>query len=98
MQPLQSAVQGYKDAGNTDDANYYYALFNLGVALNRSGNHQGAVDVLRERLKYANQRATVQRELDDALAQLGGGAKKPSGAQTPSKPNRTPSRDYDAEG
>ncbi|MEA2183672.1 MAG: serine/threonine kinase PknH [Solirubrobacteraceae bacterium] len=73
VQPLQASVERYRSAGKTGDVNFAYALFNLGVALNRSGNPAAAIDVLRERLKYANQRETVQAELADARARLGGG-------------------------
>ena len=73
--PLRAAVEGYREAGNTDDIGYAYALYNLGVALNRSGDPAAAVEVLQERLRYPNQRGTVQRELADAQAKLGGGGK-----------------------
>ncbi len=73
--PLQAAVKGYQDAGKTGDVGYAFALFNLGQALNRSGNPEAAVAVLRERLKIDNQRGTVQAELDNALAKLDGGGK-----------------------
>ena len=53
---------------------YAFALFNLAVALNRSGNPAEAVPLLRERLKFDNQRDTVQAELDDALRQARPGA------------------------
>jgi serine/threonine-protein kinase len=69
--PLQAAVQGYKDAGQTG-LPYAYALFNYAVALNRSGNPAEAIPLLRERLRYDNQRKTVQAELDNALAKVGG--------------------------
>ena len=67
--PLRDAVQGYRSAGATG-LPYAYALFNLAVALNRSGNPAEAVPLLRERRKYDDQRKTVQAELDDALAKL----------------------------
>ena len=72
IEPLRDAVAGYKAAGE-DGLPYAYALFNLAVALNRSGNPAEAVPLLRERLKYGNQRETVQAELDNALAKLGRG-------------------------
>jgi hypothetical protein len=71
--PLQQAVKAYQDAGKTDDIGYAFALFNLGQALNRSGNPAAAVPILRQRLKIPNQTSTVQAELDNALAKLGGG-------------------------
>jgi len=67
--PLRAAVQGYRSAGATG-LPYAYALFNLAVALNRSGDPADAVPLLRERLKFDDQRKTVQAELDDALAKL----------------------------
>jgi serine/threonine protein kinase len=72
VRPLRSSVAAYRAAGRTDELGYYFALFNLGVALNRSGNPGSAVSVLRERLRSPNQRGTVQRELDSAAAKLGG--------------------------
>ncbi|MEJ7798179.1 MAG: serine/threonine-protein kinase [Solirubrobacteraceae bacterium] len=68
--PLQASVKGYRDAEQTDDLNYAFALFNLGVALNRSGNPEAAIPVLQERLKIKNQTEAVQAELDDARARL----------------------------
>jgi len=75
---LQASVKGYRDAGRTKELKYAYALYNLGVALNRSGNPAAAVEVLRERLKYPDQPGTVRRELRDAQSKLGegGGAGK----------------------
>ncbi len=70
--PLRASVDGYRSAGRTDELGYAFALYNLGVALNRSGDPAAAVDVLQERLKYPNQRGTVERELRDAQAALGG--------------------------
>jgi tetratricopeptide (TPR) repeat protein len=69
---LQASVDSYRKAGRTKELNYAYALYNLGVALNRSGNPAAAVEVLEERLKYRNQLADVRRELRDAQAKLGG--------------------------
>jgi serine/threonine protein kinase len=79
VEPLRASVEGFRSAGRTDELDYAYALYNYGVALNRSGNPEAAVDVLRERLKYNNQRGTVQKELNDALAKLGQGGKKAKG-------------------
>ncbi|MBW3652661.1 MAG: serine/threonine-protein kinase [Actinobacteria bacterium] len=70
---LQASVDGYRSAGRTSEIGYAYALYNLGVALNRSGNPAAAVEVLQERLEYPNQRGTVQQELRDAQAKLGEG-------------------------
>jgi serine/threonine-protein kinase len=72
--PLQSAVEGYRSAGRTDEIGYAYALYNLGVALNRSGDPAAAVEILQERLRYPNQRGTVRRELRDAQSKLGAGS------------------------
>jgi len=74
--PLQGAVEGYKAAG-TDKAGgdaalpYAFALYDLGVALNRSGNPSAAIPVLEERLKFDNQTQTVMAELRDAQAKAG---------------------------
>ncbi|HTN22893.1 MAG TPA: serine/threonine-protein kinase [Solirubrobacteraceae bacterium] len=73
--PLRAAVQGFRDAGRTDELTYYFALYNLGVALNRSGNPAEAIPFLQERLRNPNQQGTVRQELAAAQAQLGGGGK-----------------------
>ncbi len=69
---LRASVDGYRSAGRTKELGYAYALFNLAVALNRSGDHAGAIELLRERLGFPNQRGTVQQELKDAKSQLEG--------------------------
>jgi tetratricopeptide (TPR) repeat protein len=71
---LRASVDGYRSAGRTKELGYAYALFNLAVALNRSGDHAGAVELLRERLGFPNQRGIVQQELRDAQAALEGAA------------------------
>ena len=68
--PLQASVAKYREDGDKG-LPYAYALYNLGVALNRSGNPEAAVPVLEERLTYDDQRDKVQAELNDALAALG---------------------------
>ncbi|MEA2218505.1 MAG: eukaryotic-like serine/threonine-protein kinase [Solirubrobacteraceae bacterium] len=80
--PLQAAVDAYKAAGSTG-LPYAYALFNLAVALNRSGRPAEAVPLLRERLGYHDQQAAVQAELDDALAKLGQTAPGAKGKDKP---------------
>ena len=71
MEPLRAAVEGLRPAGGLP---YAFALYDLGVALNRSGNPEEAVTVLQERLKIPNQREVVQAELDNAQAKLDGPA------------------------
>ncbi len=73
VEPLRASVAGYKAAGE-NGLPYAFALFNLAQALNRSGNPAEAIPLLRERLQFDNQRATVQAELDDALSKTDGGA------------------------
>jgi serine/threonine protein kinase len=74
--PLEAAVAAYKSSGEAG-LPYAYALFNLAVALNRSGNPAAAIPMLRERLTFDNQRSTVQAELDSALAKVNGPAAAP---------------------
>ncbi|MEA2157534.1 MAG: eukaryotic-like serine/threonine-protein kinase [Solirubrobacteraceae bacterium] len=74
--PLRQAVQAFRDADRTSELAYYFALFNLGQALNRSGNPAEAIPYLQERLRNPNQRGTVQRELSSAQAKLAGGTGK----------------------
>jgi tetratricopeptide (TPR) repeat protein len=69
---LRASVDGYRSAGRTKELGYAYALFNLAVALNHSGDHAGAIELLRERLSFRNQLPAVQRELKDASSQLRG--------------------------
>jgi tetratricopeptide (TPR) repeat protein len=71
VEPLRASVQAYREAGRTDELGYYFALFNLGVALNRSGDPASAITILRERLRNPNQRGTVERELAAAAQKLG---------------------------
>jgi serine/threonine-protein kinase len=72
--PLKASVEAFRAAGRTSETTYYFALYNLGVALNRSGNPAAAIPYLQERLKFANQTGTVKKELQAAQAQLQGGA------------------------
>jgi tetratricopeptide (TPR) repeat protein len=71
VEPLRASVQAYRQAGRTDELGYYFALFNLGVALNRSGDPGAAITILRQRLRNPNQRPTVERELAAAAQKLG---------------------------
>jgi eukaryotic-like serine/threonine-protein kinase len=66
---LQEAVSLWPE--NSQDINYAYALFNLGQALNRSGNPEAAIPYLEKRLQWNDQRDTVQAELADARSKAG---------------------------
>jgi eukaryotic-like serine/threonine-protein kinase len=68
---LQEAVSLWPE--DSQDINYAYALFNLGQALNRSGNPEAAIPYLEKRLQWNDQRDTVQAELEDAREKAGGG-------------------------
>jgi tetratricopeptide (TPR) repeat protein/predicted Ser/Thr protein kinase len=68
---LRQAVASWDS--NSRDINYAYALFNLGQALNRSGNPDDAIPYLEKRLTWDNQRETVQAELDLARRNAGQG-------------------------
>ncbi|HEY7162839.1 MAG TPA: tetratricopeptide repeat protein, partial [Acidobacteriota bacterium] len=50
----------------TKDPYYAYALFNLGVAWRKAGRPDLAIPILEERLKIADQREVVARELSTA--------------------------------
>jgi len=53
--------------------NYAFALFNLGTALNRSGNPDEAIPLFEKRLGFSdNQRDVVEAELADARKRAGG--------------------------
>jgi tetratricopeptide (TPR) repeat protein len=59
---LQQAVAAWPE--DSSELQYAYALFNLGKALNRSGRAAEAIPYLEKRLRWQDQRATVQAELD----------------------------------
>jgi eukaryotic-like serine/threonine-protein kinase len=67
---LQEAVSMWPE--DSQDIDYAYALFNLGQALNRSGNPEAAIPYLQKRLNWNDQRETVQAELEDAREKAGG--------------------------
>ncbi|MEA2177492.1 MAG: eukaryotic-like serine/threonine-protein kinase [Solirubrobacteraceae bacterium] len=61
---LQRAVEGFRAQGRTSELAYAYALYNLAVALARTGNDTAAIPLLEERLRVSNnQRGVVRREL-----------------------------------
>ncbi len=64
---LQQAVASYPT--DSDDINYAYALYNLGVALRESGRPEEAIPYLEQRLAWSDQRATVKAELEAAKAE-----------------------------
>jgi eukaryotic-like serine/threonine-protein kinase len=67
---LERAVHAFPSG--TSDINYQYALFNLGHALRLAGRPAEAIAILEQRLRYPDQRAQVQAELDAARRQAGG--------------------------
>ena len=57
---------------NDTSTNYAFALFNLGTALNRSGNPDEAIPLFEKRLSFSdNQRDVVEAELADARRKAG---------------------------
>jgi eukaryotic-like serine/threonine-protein kinase len=68
---LQQAVASWPE--DSIDINYAYALFNLGKSLNRAGRPAEAIPYLEQRLRWADQRATVQAELVLARQNAGQG-------------------------
>ena len=58
-------------AADKTSLTYAYGLYDLGVALLRSGNAAAAVPVLEQRVKIPNQTATVQATLNQALQASG---------------------------
>jgi eukaryotic-like serine/threonine-protein kinase len=68
---LQEAVSLWPE--DSQDIEYAYALFNLGQALNRSGNPEAAIPYLQKRLQWNDQRETVKAELKDARKNARGG-------------------------
>jgi serine/threonine-protein kinase len=68
---LERAVASWP--ASSGDLNYAYALYNLGKSLNRAGRAADAIPYLEKRLRWDNQRATVQAELDLARKNAGQG-------------------------
>jgi tetratricopeptide (TPR) repeat protein len=68
---LQKAVASWPD--DSTEIDYAYALFNLGKALNRSGNAAAAIPYLEKRLNWSNQRGVVKQELRLARQNAGQG-------------------------
>jgi tetratricopeptide (TPR) repeat protein len=66
---LQEAVASW--AEDSGDINYAYALYNLGVSLNRTGRAAEAIPYLEKRLNWSNQRGVVMKELRLARANAG---------------------------
>jgi serine/threonine protein kinase len=61
---LEEAIRAFP--AGTEDANYAYALFNLGNAMRLSGRAEEAIPVLERRLEIPNQTEIVRRELNAA--------------------------------
>jgi serine/threonine-protein kinase len=68
---LRKAVASWPE--DSTDLNYAYALYNLGVSLNRSGSPDEAIPYLEKRLNWSNQRGIVKKELKDAQQNAGQG-------------------------
>jgi tetratricopeptide (TPR) repeat protein len=66
---LQRAVAAF--ARDSQELTYAYALYNLGHSLRLAGRPAEAVPLLERRLRFANQRGVVQRELAAARAAAG---------------------------
>jgi hypothetical protein len=65
-------------AADRGSITYAYGLYDLGVALLKSGHPSDAVPILEQRLKIPNQTPVVQQTLDEAL-QASGQAPGPGG-------------------
>jgi eukaryotic-like serine/threonine-protein kinase len=68
---LQQAVASWPE--DSTDIAYAYVLFNLGKSLNRAGRPGEAIPYLEQRLRWADQRATVEAELELARQNAGQG-------------------------
>jgi eukaryotic-like serine/threonine-protein kinase len=64
---LRKAVSSADRSSST----YAYGLYDLGVALLKSGDPAGAVTILEQRLKIPDQTPVVQQTLDEALQATG---------------------------
>jgi Flp pilus assembly protein TadD len=58
-------------AADPSSLTYAYGLYDLGIALLKSGNAAAAVPVLEQRIKIPNQTPTVQAALNEALVASG---------------------------
>ncbi|MGZ4170022.1 MAG: protein kinase domain-containing protein [Solirubrobacteraceae bacterium] len=66
-------------AADPHSLTYAYGLYDLGIALLKSGNAAAAVPVLEQRIKIPNQTATVQAALNQALQASGQAPPPPPG-------------------
>ncbi|HEX4668927.1 MAG TPA: serine/threonine-protein kinase [Solirubrobacterales bacterium] len=66
---LEESVRAFPPG--TEEADYAYALFNLGNALRLGGRAEEAIPVLERRLEIPNQTEVVRRELDAARQEAG---------------------------
>ncbi|MGZ4175468.1 MAG: hypothetical protein ACXVUX_04530, partial [Solirubrobacteraceae bacterium] len=66
-------------AADPHSLTYAYGLYDLGIALLKSGNAAAAVPVLEQRIKIPNQTATVQSALNQALQASGQAPPPPPG-------------------
>jgi hypothetical protein len=76
-------------AASPDSLTYAYGLYDLGLALLRSGDPAGAVPILQQRSKINNQTAVVLQTLHQALRASG---QQPA-PSTPARPGGPPGRD-----
>jgi serine/threonine-protein kinase len=67
---LRKAVASWPE--DSTELEYAYALYNLGVALNRTGRPAEAIPYLEKRLAWSNQRGVVKKELKLARKNAGG--------------------------
>ncbi|MQA75071.1 MAG: tetratricopeptide repeat protein, partial [Solirubrobacterales bacterium] len=74
---LQQAVDALEGSG--DELTYNYALYNLAGAYLGAGQPEAAIPLLEQRMRYDNQRDTVQATLDRALAAAGRDGPKDDG-------------------
>jgi serine/threonine-protein kinase len=68
---LRQAVASWPE--DSADLEYAYALYNLGVSLNRSGQSAEAIPYLEKRLNWSNQKGVVKKELKLARKNAGEG-------------------------
>jgi serine/threonine protein kinase len=67
---LRRAVASWPE--DSTELEYAYALYNLGVSLNRSGHPDEAIPYLEKRLNWSNQKGVVKKELELARKNAGG--------------------------
>jgi tetratricopeptide (TPR) repeat protein len=86
----QTAIGTLRQAVSASDPGsltYAYALYDLGRSLVLGGDPNGAIPVLKQRLKIPNQTGVVQQMLNQALQAAGQAPQQPQTQTAPAAPS-----------